>query len=467
MESSLKKCAITGFGHAALPEEGNYHDGLAEILGAISGEMDLRDCVCAMSIPSDRFFYRNVSVPFSETKKIQQMLPYELESVIPFSVEDLLIDFNKMPIPGSDGETQVITAGIETGRLKTLLDTVEDCGISPTVLLPGGYSTATWLCSEVTPTETALFLDCDGDNYALYLLIAGKISLIRSFSIPHAQAQSAIHLWSHIQRSLAGFESLFEVKISPEAIIANGFPEDKFARQLETVSSITVTPLNVKLPDHCEISDADREQFTPIDCFNGALSCTLYMLEGFKGMNFRKGPLASKNRLAEYRDRLIRTAIIAGAVILFWLGGVIIGTYITQNKVDKLQAQINNIFKTHFPNNPNTAEPAHQMRNHMETLKKAAFGSAENTSQVRSIDLLKDISRIIPNNVDVRFSKLNLSEDSISITASTTSFDRVEEIRSKIESLESIASITTSNSRRDGDRISFKLRIETRPEEAP
>jgi Tfp pilus assembly PilM family ATPase len=117
METGLKKSAVSGFGHAPFPEDGTYHERLAETLLAISREMDLKDCVCAMSVPSDRFFYRNVSVPFSETKKIQQMLPYELESEIPFSVEDLLIDFNKVPLPANEGDTRIIAAGIETERL--------------------------------------------------------------------------------------------------------------------------------------------------------------------------------------------------------------------------------------------------------------------------------------------------------------------------------------------------------------
>ena len=466
METGLKKCAVTGYSHVPFTGEGSYQEQLSEALSTISGKLDLKDCICAVSIPSNRFFYRNVSVPFSETKKIQQMLPYELESVVPFPVEDLLIDFNKTPVPGDEGETRIIAAGIETGRLKALIDAVEACGFSTSRIFPSGYSTAGWLCAESMPRSTVLFVEFDGVHCSLYLLLKGNISLIRSFPLPPDQAKTAIRLWSYLQRSVAGFESLFEVKVSPDTIIINGFTGDNFAKQLETVSSVAVETLHMRLPDRCEAPGSEKEVFSPEPCYNGALSCVLSLLEGFRGMNFRKGALAAKNRLVEYKKGLIRTAAIAAGVILLWIVGAVAEVHIAQKKVDNLQAQIHEIFKSHFPNNPNTAEPAHQMRTRMETLKKAAFDSGETTSQIRSIDLLRDVSRVIPENANIRFSKFNLSDDGIYIDGTTGSYQLVDEIKSKIESLNTVASVTSSPSSRDGDNIRFKFRIETGLEEA-
>jgi hypothetical protein len=126
------------------------------------------------------------------------------------------------------------------------------------------------------------------------------------------------------------------------------------------------------------------------------------------------------------------------------------------------------IFKSHFPNNPNTAEPAHQMRTRMETLRKAAFGSGETTSQIRSIDLLNDVSRVIPENANVRFSKFNLTEDGIYIDGTTASYQLVEEIKSKIESLDTVTAVTIASSSRDSDSddTRFQYRIETGQEDA-
>jgi general secretion pathway protein L len=466
METGLKRCAISGFGHASFPEDGTFHERLSETLLAISKEMDLKDCVCAMSVPSDRFFYRNVSVPFGETKKIQQMLPYELESEIPFPVENLLIDFNKVPLPGKEGETRLITAGIETERLKNIIDSVESCGIAPQVLIPVGYSMTAWLSSRLFPDETLMFIDFDGNNCSLYLLISGSLSLIRSFHLPPSQAKSAIHLWGHIQRSIAGFESLFETKVVPATIVINGFEDEKFPRQLETVSSISVETLHVQLPDTCDPPDGDAGVFSPLPCYNGALSCALYLLDGFKGMNFRKGPLAAINQILEYRGRLIRTAVIAGIVLVCWIAGGVVGNVMTQRKVDRIDTRIRAVFSDTFPNIKVIVNPVHQMGKEIETLQKAAYGSKDTASQVRSIDLLRDISRNIPANLNVIFTKYRLSDDGIYIEGTTASFEEVEVIRTKLESIEDVASVSTSNNTREGNRIRFKMRVETSREEA-
>lgn len=466
MESSIKKCAIIGFGHAPFPEEGTYHERLAEALSTISADMDLEDCTCVMSVPSDRFFYRNVSVPFSENKKIQQMLPYELESVIPFPVENLLIDFDKIPSRGPDGNTRIIAAGIETDRLKNIIEVVESCGITPNVIHPVGYSTASWLCVRAVPEETILFIDFDGKNCSLYLLLEGMISLIRSFSLPANQVKSAIHLWGHIQRSIAGFESLIETKISPASIIINGFPDEKFSKQLETVSSVSVDMLQVTFPDNCDSPGGGPESFSPRACFNGALSCALFLHEGSNGMNFRKGPLAARNRLSEYRDRIVRTAIIAGIVVLLWLLGSVTDIVLTQRKVNRIDSRISSIFKETCPDIHNIVEPVHQMRTEIEKAKQLAYGSTDSASQVKAIDLLKGISRI-PANLDVIFSKLQLKDDGGYIIDGTTAdVNQVDEIKTRAQNIEGVVSVVIKKQEKDGNRIRFILNIETSREEA-
>lgn len=465
MESSFKDCAVTGFGHAPFPGEGSFNERLTETLAAISAEMDLKDCVCAISVPSDRFFYRNVSVPFGEAKKIQQMLPFELESEIPFPVEDLLIDFDKIPLQGSNGETRIIAAGIETDRLKNLLDAVESCGITPMTIYPVGYAAATWICSRMSD-DTVLFVDFDGENCTLYLLIQGMISLIRSFHLPRDQVTSAIHLWSHIQRSIAGFESLFETRVSPGTIVLNGFPEEKFPKQLETVSSVSVHMLQVALPANCEPLNEDADALSPRDCFNGALSCALFLHEGSRGMNFRKGPLAAKNRLMEYRDRLVRTAVIAGIVVLLWFFGSVTDIILTQRKVNQIDSRISSIFKDTLPDK-NFVEPVHQMRTEIERLKQAAYGSADTASQVRVIDLYKNISSNIPENLDVIFTSLQLSDKGVyTIDGTTADLNQPNEIATRIENIEGVVSAELKNTDKEGNRFQFKIRIETSREGA-
>jgi general secretion pathway protein L len=467
METGFKTCAISAYGLAPFPGEGTFHERLSETLTSISGNMDLRDCACALSIPSPRFFYRNISVPFGETKKINQMLPYELEALMARPVEDLLFDFNKIPHPGPEGETRLITAGIETITLKNILDTVEGCGIKPDIVFPGGYSQAKWIKTKLPRRESQIFIDIDSASCSLYLLLSGEVSLIRAIPLSSSQAPSAIHLWSQIQQSIAGFESLFEIKVSPEVIILNGIQNEKFFKQLETVSGITVDGFQLEPPENCSYPEDNGEIFSPSGVFNGALSNALFLYEGFKGMNFRKGPLSARNRIFEYRDRIIRTAVIAGILFLLWLTSSLIEIHLTQNKVDRLQAEILEIFQSRIPDSGTTEFPVHQMKTRIEDLKSAALGSGESGIGLRAIDLLNEISESLPDTLDVDISKFNLTSDEIYIEGTTATFPLVEEIKSKLQALDFIEEVTNrSPLKLDGDVVRFKLEIKPSGEEA-
>jgi general secretion pathway protein L len=466
IETGLKKNVLDGFIHAPFSDKGDYHERLSGALESISREFDLKDCACVLSMPSNRFFYRNLAVPFNETKKIQQMLPYELESVIPFPVENLLIDFQKLPLTGPEGETRIIAAGIETARLGSFIDVVETSGITPNILVPGGYPMATWIAQKAQPDETLLLVDYDGEDCTLYLILSGKIAFIRSFPLPSPDANDSGKLWRQIRRSIAGFESLSEVKATPDNILLNGFKEETFPGKLEADVSIPVRILDVMPPVGTEGVEA-RYKYLPRSCFNAALASSLIMMEGLKGMNFRKGPLAAKTRLSEYRDGLRRTGILLGVVMMLWLIFMLTVNHTAQNKVELLDEQIATVFKQTFPDKKPIRNAAlDQMKSEIKVVKRTAFASGDTGAQLRTVDILKKISQGIPKETDVHFSKLVSGEDGIHITGTAASFNTVDDIKTRLEKIDGFISVKIpSDMDRDGDRVRFKLKIQTSIEE--
>ena len=463
IETGLKKNVLAGFIHAPFSGEGDYHERLSNAIETISRELDLKDCACVMSVPSNRFFYRNLAVPFNETKKIQQMLPYELESLIPFSVEDLLIDFQKLPLTGAEGETKIIAAGIETVRLESFIDVVEAYGIIPNILAPGGYPMAAWIAQKARPDETLLLVDYDGEDCTLYLILTGKIAFIRSFPLPSHEVNNTGVLSGQIQRSIGGFESLNEIKASPDNILLNGFDEESIPGKLEKDVSIPVRILDVMPPVGTEGFER-RDNFQPRSCFNAALASSLIMIEGLKGMNFRKGPLAAKTRLSEYRDRLIKSAIFFGAVILLWFVYMLTDIHMAQKNVDRLDEQILAVFKQTFPEKQRIVNPVQQMKSEITAVRNAAFASGDTGVRLRSVDMLKKISQSIPNGTEVHFSKLTSNEDGVTITGTTDSYASANDIKTQLERVEEFSSAKL-RTEEDGEKVRFNLSIQANQEE--
>ena len=69
-------------------------DGLEKALESISGKMDLKSDTYLAVIPLEDTSIRNLRMPFSDPRKIKQTLSFEIETMSPFPVDDLILDFN-------------------------------------------------------------------------------------------------------------------------------------------------------------------------------------------------------------------------------------------------------------------------------------------------------------------------------------------------------------------------------------
>jgi len=163
---------------------------------------------------------------------------------------------------------------------------------------------------------------------------------------------------------------------------------------------------------------------------------------------------------------LKKTGILAGAVMLLWFVFMLTEIQMTQKKVDQLDEQITAVFKLTFPEKQRIVNPVHQMKTEIEAAKKAAFASGDTGAQPRSVDMLKEISRSIPPETGVHFSKLTSNEDGVTITGTTGSYSSADDIKTRLEKVEGFNSVTLRSSDKDGDKVRFTLRIQANQEES-
>ena len=86
IRGSYKGVWVDAHAHAFLEHSEDLEKGLDFCLETISEQADLSNALCVAALPSDLFFYRNISLPFTDPGKIDQMLPYELEQSLPVPV---------------------------------------------------------------------------------------------------------------------------------------------------------------------------------------------------------------------------------------------------------------------------------------------------------------------------------------------------------------------------------------------
>jgi Tfp pilus assembly protein PilN len=81
---------------------------------------------------------------------------------------------------------------------------------------------------------------------------------------------------------------------------------------------------------------------------------------------------------------------------------------------------------------------------------------------IRVVDVLNEISRLIPDTIDVELTQTVIADDTIQIAGETDSFNSVDSMQSHLEESALFKKVTISNTskKKIGNAIQFKMRIQ-------
>ena len=463
INSSIKGTVIEAHGHVPLSGRNEDRNGLSTSLEIIEQKMDISDSICVASFPADEISFRNIKVPFKGPKKIKRILPYELEPTLPFPVEDLIIDFIQIEVPDHTHDKNLITASIEKSKLQSFFDTLATFNIEPEIVTVGGYPTAFSLANFLDSHKNWLFIDIDKNKSTIFIILAGNICLIRSFSINStARSYKIKSLCGNIRRTIYAFEKILGLVFEPAGgfITGCGVNDLSFDRDMEQALGFPIERVDI-----LRFADILKQQTPPPSwtpfLMDNALSLALMEIEGVRGFNFRKGPFALKKFWEENRKNLIQTGVFFVIILsLGWLN-LFLDSYFMEKKLARLDHQITGIFTSTFPEVKNIVDPVQQMKIKIQQAKENAFLPGETEKQIRAIDILNTISKAIPKDMDVTLKTFVMGADSVSISGDTDSFNSVDNIKSKLEQSDIFKKITISAANIDkfDKRVNFKLKV--------
>ena len=480
IRGSYKGVWMDAHAHVFLERPEELEKGLACCLETIFGQDNL-PAVCIAALPSEQFFYRNIESPFTDPRKIDQMLPYELEQSLPVPADDLIIDFipvshampDKQIIPrlgqllrfvSRPASTRILAAAIEKTRLAAYLSCLKQSGLEPERVMPGGYALSLCLMHAENSPSNWLLVDTDKTHTALFLVISRSLTVIRAFP-GSGLSPSADFLYSLIQQTLlgSGLGSGKEIRID-QIFLAGGLLSAANAAAIAAVLSekcaLPVHPVNLTVDAGVRLKSALPSSWKP-EIDDPALGAALARMNGFSGLNLRKGAFDLRTSWAACRSGLLRTGVMAGLAVLAAFAYVRIDTQILEKRLDFLNRRIGQVLTGTFPEITTIVEPLHQMRTHVQNAQRQIPGS-DKKGQERLVDLLGRISNRIPENIPVQLIRFVYEDSILQLTGHTDSFNSVEEIKRRLEGPNggfSHVTIVSANLENTGSRIQFHLNI--------
>jgi len=150
------------------------------ILRLISNE-DLSEYRVITTLPSDSVIFRNISFPFNDISKINEILPYEAEESIPYPIENVVLDFQLLP--NIDPGANIILSALNKNILDDKINIFTETGLKPH--FAGIEANAHLRCYEYfnsVNNENILVIDLGHKKTVVNIIADGTLLFTRSIT---------------------------------------------------------------------------------------------------------------------------------------------------------------------------------------------------------------------------------------------------------------------------------------------
>jgi general secretion pathway protein L len=510
----FKGYKVTGFAKRKREDsqsETPMHD-LSENIKRMLDEESLEGDVFVSSISCGSVAVRNINLPFSNLNKVRQVMNSEVESILPFFLDDILIDFsitNKRSVNGTD----LLVMAAPKRVIKEHLEIMENASIEPQIV--DLDSSSLFYCFDAirgTSKDGAVtIIDIGAKKTTLCIIKDGILKFIRSIPIGGKDITEAISKEFSIDFETAEEKKKVEGAILLEHIEREDKPGngdtcgfkmskaitdtlDGLSRDIDLavsyykticfeqdVSEILLTggSSNIRnIERYFERKfDVEASQFHPLQSLPSSLSdigsqdqsimsgALGLAIKGVKrrgaGINFRKEEYSFKEKYADIRKNLI--FIIVGLFLVFFLsmGNLFTNRYLKERQYKGLKAEIRQIFTRTFPDVKNIVNEIQQMRNSVREEKDKDISLGGIRGSASFLNILRELTIRIPSEKDIKINKIKMDGEGISVLGEASSFDTVDKINASLNQSKLLKEVQIKDAKMSAQRgvVSFDFRM--------
>lgn len=460
LEAGLRDAAVDSCMFLKLPENKDFHDALAETLPKITAHMDVDKASCMAAFPPERISYRNLKLPFKNSRKIRQVLPFELELLLPFAMQEMALSHLHLP---ADGDANILAAAVVRSELQGFTGLLAEHALDPASVSPAGCALAVQLAAVEGMPPDWLLLDISPQTGTLFITAGGNLRLIRAFPLSHGDLPAGKTIAAAVRRTVAAFEDRSATDFTPRQVLltGSGLYDLNLETELAERLDVPVSRADLLKQSAARFAAKSVDGWVPYQMDKAlALAMAGAGMGKRELLNFRPRGAAQSRFWQQNRKPLTVTAALAAILLILLATQAVMKTRVLRQRLDHLDQQITTIFKATFPDVRRIVDPLQQMRVKLRDIDRGPLLSTGNP--VRALEILNDISRRIPARIDVTFSRLVISSQAVQISAVTDTFNTVDEIKNRLiqSNIFEKVDITSANLDKSGKHVRFKLRLQ-------
>ena len=469
VRGGLKGHHVTACAHVMIEEAGGLEEALKALVEQIGPEAD----ICISSIPGEHVSNRNLRMPFRDKKKIRQTLAFELETMVPFPVEDLLVDFTT--VDRSD-QSEILAASVKQAYISEYLAHLQANRIDPAVLDISGVPTACWLLRQAGTPDDGLLLEIGLKRNTMILYLNRRIALVRTLPFngsaiarhPDTRAAEQIEsclrsFCTEVQYTLHAFGSQTAKTVRPQSVFITGsgalYPDTE--NLLERFLDLPVERIDLTTDPGIHMDENIAGVWNP-ELMNNALALAVREAKQGLGFNFRRDGFEVKKQYFLHNKELRKAAAFLIVVLCLLAVDLGVDYYFLKKQYKILDQQITQVFRQTLPDVKRIVDPVHQLKVRINEINKSALSLPGISAKRKVLDLLRDISLRVPESADVDMTRIVVDPDAVLIRGETDTFNTVDTIKKGLEPSACFDAVTISSANldRSGNRVRFEMKLE-------
>jgi general secretion pathway protein L len=452
VKSGVKGLEIVGFSLAAYSREEGFKAGLERV----SREMELSCDVSCVSLPPSLFSFRNLRLPFSETKKVKQTLGFELEPTAAIPINDLAWDFS---IYDARDGSAILAAMIAGADLGGYLSELRPVGLDPETVTVGWLPVVSWMLRRRGLPDNGIFLEFGRSRTVLYLFLNRRPALIRELSFVREGEGIPERISEAVSETLHAFFHINGGGPPPEVMLVAG-PGVSAGICEMAAAGMGIQCKTVDLFSEGAFRTA-RSRIQDASMLQGALGLALAAASRADVLNFRQGAF-SRGREG---SGILAKAARVGAWMIVPLLLASIDLWVEygalKDRHHVLLESMKAVYRETFPDAKKVVDPLAQMKIALQEALKSGKGEMQG-QDVPVVEILRELSARIPVSLDVRITRLTADHEMVRLTGRTDTFNTVNSIKDSLGPSGYFSSVTISSAVQDqsGKGVQFEMLLQ-------
>ena len=475
LETSFRDYRIASLHRDPLTAGGSVAEQLRRFLDAHQLAGDTVVSTLPGQIVSHRVFF----LPFRDRKRLNQTIPFELETQVPFGLDEVIVDYQILHRDSSG--TTVLAAMVQKPDLQAHLATLSAAGIDPKVVdfAPLAALNVLRVMGRDLP-PTFAFVEFNEASANLLLYRNEQLAGLRSISLfRHRAATNGSGAGDNGHTNGGPLSAIDDAAAQAAAIdirwslmAINGAPLDEglpcyvagSGAWLDAVAPLIEREVNlsVRRLDDRTLASVPAEAAAALPTCTGPLGVALREVAPATtlGLNFRRAEFAYHRGQQEVRRALMRVGALAGVLVLLGILNLFLAYQQQVSRLNAIDARIREVFKATLPDERPVNERA-QLQAEIDKADQRIqlLGGIVSLSGVAAIDVARGISEKLSPQTKIDIDEYAFDPEGVRIRAKTDAFETVDAIKQQLTPLPYFKDVQVKDVKAspDGADVTFRL----------